>query len=146
MEKSVPCTTASTMTSMKTENQDNTSSISTLVNGTILKTALTNPSEVTVTHWKTKKQKLFKKLRTKIWFVYSYTIIFYSGHLSQTKARQRCKLVKGPYVFNRSYGEYDQEPCGLRWISRYRYSKGMHINYCIKRNYLHTAILTHIVQ
>lgn len=35
------------MTTMKTENQDNnTSSISTLVNGTILKTALTNPSEV----------------------------------------------------------------------------------------------------
>lgn len=47
MEKTVPSTTASTMTTMKTENiQDNTSSISTLVNGTILKTALTNPSEV----------------------------------------------------------------------------------------------------
>ncbi|VVC30584.1 Hypothetical protein CINCED_3A020904 [Cinara cedri] len=47
MEKSVPSnTTASTMTAMKTENQDNNSSISTLVNGTILKTALTNPSEV----------------------------------------------------------------------------------------------------
>uniref|UniRef100_A0A2H8TDZ0 Hormone receptor 4 n=1 Tax=Melanaphis sacchari TaxID=742174 RepID=A0A2H8TDZ0_9HEMI len=47
MEKSVTCTTASTMTTMKTENQDNnSSSMSTLVNGTILKTALTNPSEV----------------------------------------------------------------------------------------------------
>ncbi|XP_050420138.1 hormone receptor 4 isoform X1 [Adelges cooleyi] len=46
MEKPVSCTTASTMTTMKTENQDSTSSISTLVNGTILKTALTNPSEV----------------------------------------------------------------------------------------------------
>ncbi|XP_050521497.1 hormone receptor 4 isoform X2 [Daktulosphaira vitifoliae] len=46
MEKSVSCTTASTMTAMKTENQDSSSSISTLVNGTILKTALTNPSEV----------------------------------------------------------------------------------------------------
>lgn len=49
IDKSVPCTTASTMTTMKTESQDgsNASSISTLVNGTILKTALTNPSEVT---------------------------------------------------------------------------------------------------
>lgn len=48
VDKSVPCTTASTMTTaMKSENlQDNGSSISTLVNGTILKTALTNPSEV----------------------------------------------------------------------------------------------------
>lgn len=48
MEKTVPSTTASVMMTMKTENlQDNTSSsISTLVNGTILKTALTNPSEV----------------------------------------------------------------------------------------------------
>jgi nuclear receptor subfamily 6 group A len=47
MEKSVTCTTASTMTTIKTENQDNNSSaMSTLVNGTILKTALTNPSEV----------------------------------------------------------------------------------------------------
>ncbi|KAL5240969.1 hypothetical protein ACI65C_008379 [Semiaphis heraclei] len=47
IEKSVACSTASTMTTIKTENQDNnSSSMSTLVNGTILKTALTNPSEV----------------------------------------------------------------------------------------------------
>lgn len=49
MDKSVQSnTTVGTMTAMKTENQDNASSISTLVNGTILKTALTNPSEVRI--------------------------------------------------------------------------------------------------
>lgn len=69
MEKSVPCTTASTMTSMKTENQDNASSISTLVNGTILKTALTNPSEVMVTFF-----PLFEQY-TEIYDSYLYFVL-----------------------------------------------------------------------
>lgn len=122
MEKSVPCTTASTMTAMKTENQDNASSISTLVNGTILKTALTNPSEVTIL-----SPVIFTTMAVLYEFgLYNYNVIsvMCAGRLSQTKARQRCEFVQGPYVFNRSHCEHDQESCGLRRIPRHRYFKG----------------------
>jgi len=115
---------------MKTENQDNTTSISTLVNGTILKTALTNPSEVIVAilNQITVLGRLRQWRRRLFVFIFTQLAFCSSGSLSQTKTRQRRKFVKGPYVFNRSYSEYDQESRGLRRVPRHRYSEGEYIH------------------
>lgn len=52
-----------------------------------------------------------------------------TGRLSQTTTRQRREFVEGPYVFDRSYGEHDQEPHGLRRVSRYCHSAGKYTIY-----------------
>lgn len=63
-----------------------------------------------------------------VFVVYIHTTILSTGRLSQTKTRQRRELIEGPYVFDRSNGEYDQESRRLRRVSRHRHSKGIDKN------------------